>query len=74
MNIDPNAPAYPYTQNYGHTIVAKGLNIRAEIASRLLAGLYASPESPDQDIAVRWAISGADALIAELNKPVEITA
>jgi len=82
MNIDPNAPAYPVD---GEKLRPDwcGLTIRAEIASRIMAGLLANPCGPIQANGINgWnfvncdpvdvsklAISLADDLIAELNKP-----
>jgi len=48
MNIDPNSPAFPTTtaRDTGSKIVHEakgGITIRAEIASRVLAGLAAHP-------------------------------
>jgi len=70
MNIDPNEPAYP-SQNLDRVgNPCEGLNygmtIRAEIASRIMAGLCAISRDLSPESAVYW----ADALIAELNKPV----
>ena len=64
MKIDPNAPAYPMPDRDHY-----GLTIRAEIAARIMAGLYS-------DVAIAGthkglaenAVQAADALIAALNQ------
>ena len=74
MNIDPNAPAFPVPDSHhadGQVEFGfNGLTIRAEIASRIMAGFAADAEMTGSkeevaSVAVEW----ADALIAELNKP-----
>ena len=73
MNIDPHAPAYPRQNGIGKDA---GMSIRAEIASRILAGMCASPAAADFPVgqileyAPANAIKLADALIHELNKPL----
>lgn len=83
MNTDPNEPAYP-SQNLDRVgNPCEGLNygmtIRAEIASRIMAGLCAGQmvydiainlTSGGDAIVAKSSVSLADALIAELNKPV----
>ena len=76
MKIDPNQPAYPLHPKIlnpcssSHQIEkAKGMSIRAEIASRAMEGMLAnsSYDSSYEHIA-KGAVIAADALIAELNK------
>lgn len=75
MKLDPNAPAHPFRESnefvqYPDTQFP-GLTIRAEIASRVLAGFVANPASTEKWInnhAVASSVAMADALIAELNK------
>lgn len=82
MSIDPNAPAYPNTtaRDTGSKIVhdvTGGLTIRAEIASRIMAGMMANPglkESPLSGQKLRTKIAEAsvemaDALLTTLNEP-----
>jgi len=86
MNIDPNAPAFPATEYFSDgkpNGFFPGLSVRAEIASRIMAGLLANPCGPIQANGINgWsfvncdpvdvsklAISLADDLITELNKP-----
>lgn len=67
--IDPNEPAYPSHGTMGE-VVHTGMTIRAEIASRIMAGI-ASRESTGEramNYIVSEAVELADALIAELNK------
>lgn len=61
MKINPNAPA--------NSISLDAMTVRAEIASRVLAALYADPAfaGSHQEAAV-CAVCSADALIAELNR------
>lgn len=75
MKLDPNAPAFlnilDAQQDGGHTNFEgpRGLTIRAEIASRIMAGMVANPRF-DSDIETisSDAVRCADALIEELNK------
>jgi hypothetical protein len=71
METNPNYPAFPSHGTMGE-VVTPGLSIRAEIASRCLAGLLADPErnSPASSYA-KDAVQLADALIAELNATAE---
>lgn len=65
MKIDPKAPAYPNPREY----FSKGITIRAEIASRVLTGIYSDPSfAGSHEGAAACAVCAADALIAELNK------
>ena len=77
MKIDPNAPAHVPVEtvernNHGdyRIIFTSGMTIRAEIASRLLAGIISSPKLNTDDMTVLAAdsVAFADALIAELNR------
>lgn len=81
MMIDPNAPAYPAKtwkqfELDGIPVIGDwrehlhpGLTIRAEIASRLMAGMMSDPERyGDIHEFAKWGIEGADALIKALNK------
>ena len=70
MNIDPNAPAFPVDGEKLHPDW-RGLTIRAEIASRIMAGYRASDTAGamDREYAVTNSIADADALIKALNKP-----
>lgn len=73
MKIDPNAPAFPNSRQYSNGDI-DGLTIRAEIASRVMAGFSANHMMSSQ--AADWgpenyaaaSVKMADALIAELNK------
>lgn len=83
MIIDPNAPAAPGSYvpfpredddsllvQQGESIRGTGITIRAEIASRIMAGFAANPQSWQADNALRranLAVEEADALIARLN-------
>lgn len=67
MKIDPNAPAYPL-QEHGDMQSHSGMTIRAEIASRIMAGFAANPNGAMSTIDADYAVKMADALIAELNK------
>lgn len=74
MNIEPNEPAYP-SQNLDRVgNPCEGLNygmtIRAEIASRIMATLSSKDVSASRELLASASVKGADALIAELNKPV----
>jgi hypothetical protein len=64
MKIDPNAPAYPYQLGS-----QSGLTIRAEIAARIMAGLYSygAIAGTHKGLAEN-AVQAADALIAALNQ------
>lgn len=77
MKIDPNSPV---TANIGCTTNGNhelsevfsngGMTVRAEIASRALAGLLANTENQtmtDSTLA-EHAVSAADALISRLNR------
>ena len=64
MNFDPNAPASPFA---GY----QGITIRAEIASRIMAALSSKDVSASWELLASASVKGTDALIAELNKPVE---
>lgn len=83
MKIDANAPAFPMpiAATIDNALVCaadvpgyhalSGLTIRAEIASRVLAGIKANSITGDHhqpQIAVREAVELADALIAQLNR------
>lgn len=78
MKIDPNAPAFPTSDTiYPNGEVQYGFNgltIRAEIASRIMAGFAANSASANvsskqlSEYAPRNAVAMADILIAELNK------
>lgn len=81
--IDPHAPAFlsaektivdPYfVKDDGSqvmkTVTTRGLTIRAEFASRIMAGMLADPERQGcaREFA-GWAVECADALIHELNR------
>jgi hypothetical protein len=79
MKINPDAPAFPqaaFTTNNNEVVIVShyfkdnaGLTIRAEIASRVLAGFAAGPDTGGtiEQIA-EYAVKWADALINELNK------
>jgi len=79
MNIDPNSPAFPVVHaivprpgSYTTTPPAQpGLSIRAEIASRIMAGFAADPKTENIPLKTltKNAVVWADALIEELNKP-----
>ncbi len=76
--IDPNKPAYPTTSSLMNSgfpdVIVKettgGMTIRAEIASRIMAGMVSDGGFfPDE--AAANSIEFADALIKALNKPAE---
>lgn len=73
MKLEPHAPAYPFHDKFedgsisGHSY---GISIRAEIASRIMAGMYTVSENNFHHVEyAREAVKAADALIEELNKP-----
>ena len=66
MKIDSNAPAFPSQNGVQYD---PGLTIRAEIASRVMAGLVCNGNLMQPRVATaRESILYADALIAELNR------
>lgn len=72
MTTDPHAPAFPSSTTTETPRSSPGLSVREYIATRAMERLLA-------DTAVSWrpsslakcSVSIADALIAELNKPVD---
>lgn len=74
MKIDPNAPAFPVKGTVqGSPYSTDGLTIRAEIASRLMAGLLANTQAWEEmssDSFVNGSVEFADRLIARLNREV----
>tara|TARA_R110000824_G_scaffold16140_1_gene67228 strand:+ start:456 stop:713 length:258 start_codon:yes stop_codon:yes gene_type:complete len=83
MNIDQNEPSRPNPEmskaHFGNLEGYPGISIRAEIASRIMAGFAADRElnSPrirhsteqNHERLAQSAVNWADALITELNKP-----
>lgn len=73
MTTDPHAPAFPSSATTETSRSSLGLSVREYIATRAMERLLA-------DTAVDWmpaslakcSVRYADALIAELNKPVQI--
>tara|TARA_R110002167_G_scaffold66667_4_gene188683 strand:+ start:11703 stop:11954 length:252 start_codon:yes stop_codon:yes gene_type:complete len=77
MTINPNEPAYP-SQNLDRVgnpceNLNYGMPVRAEIASRIMAGLASNPEFGEgmPIEAARISAVWADTLLAELNKSDE---
>lgn len=65
MDIESSAPAYHKDGSRG------SMTVRAEIASRAMAGLLADPNcSAFPDKVAKAAVDYADALIEELNKDI----
>lgn len=75
--IDPTAPAFPTGETFDRngqieSLKVIGMNVRTYIAVKLMAGLqdYAQNAGLGADRAAACAVEQADALIAELNKPI----
>lgn len=69
MKIDPNAPAFPNSNQYSDSYI-DGLTIRAHFAGMAMAAHAANPEQTltSSDKIAAWSVEMADALIDELNK------
>lgn len=74
--IDPNQPAFPVQHSIdgnwqkAPSMQYSGLTIRAEIASRLMAAMFANPAMSEvlPHIVVAAALGGTDLLIEKLNE------
>lgn len=70
MTTDPHAPAFPSLET-PEIRSSTGLSVRAYIATRAMERLLADTAGWKVARLVEVSVSIADALIAELNKPVD---
>lgn len=69
--INPHSPAFVHDAGKPWPENTSGMTVRAEIASRIMAGMMSHPHRGDYndwDLA-SLAVSAADALINKLNEP-----
>jgi hypothetical protein len=68
QRVRPDLPAFPKVVPNADVEFDDGINIRTYLAGQCIAGLLLGASEVDVVAAAKFAVSAADALIAELNK------